>query len=460
AVSAASHTGNLAGSNEAYHGIFQKYGVIAVDDFDQLMTMAHTLSILNGNLPLSPAYGGLALSGGENTLFADIGTTIGLELPPFAPETRARLEAHIPHFATPHNPCDTTTHLFYNEQAIHGVLTAVDADPNVGATFISVNINQEETPIWQHFCRSVAEAKKSCSKPVLAIPASEGSRNKRLRRLLEVEGIPMMASPATSLKCLRYLADFICYKAEDRTLLPAAHHEEPDSSNWSARTEADSKNVLCRFGIPIPKGTLIQQESELIQAMEGLAPPYVMKINSPDVQHKSDVGGVRLNIQSRSEATAAYNDIIQKIHLAKPEAAINGILFEEMLPPGLELILGVKNDPQLGPMLLIGLGGIFVEVMEDIAVYPAPLSRSEAIGMLRGLKAYPLLEGVRGNRPCDLEALVSMMVNVGEFAYQHRATVKEIDLNPVFVYGEGGGAVAVDALVIEYAAAPANVPAN
>jgi acyl-CoA synthetase (NDP forming) len=451
AASAASHTGNLTGSQEALESVFRKYGVMAVQDFDQLITMAHTFSILDGRLPQGPTYGGIALSGGENTLFTDIGVALGLQFPPFGEATRTLLREHIPPFATPHNPCDATTQLFFNEKAIAGAMQAVDADPAVGSTFVSVNIDQEEHPMWRHFCLAVAAAKKGCSKPVFAIPASEGGRNPALRSILEDAGIPLMGAPQTSLKCLRHLADFVCYRPGERSLLPAPGCGGLDHRETVTLSEAQSKREVAAWGIPFPSHRLIADPADLAAGLDGLTFPLVMKINSADIAHKTDAGGVVLAIGSAAEAASAFDQILENVRRRQPGARLEGVLVEEMAPPGLEIIIGVANDGQLGPMLMVGLGGVFVEVFKDIALYPIPLNRTEALEMLKGLQAYQIMAGYRGTEPYDVEALAELMVKVSEYAFRNRDSLKELDLNPVFVYPQGGGAVAVDALIVKFA---------
>ena len=176
--------------------------------------------------------------------------------------------------------------------------------------------------------------------------------------------------------------------------------------------------------------------------------PLVLKINSDEILHKTDAGGVKLNIHSADEAAAAYQEILSNVARTKPGAKTDGVLVQEMAPAGVEMIIGVTKDKQFGPMLLVGMGGVFVEVFKDAALYPAPLNHDEAIGMLKKLKSYKLLTGYRGAKPCDIDALADMMVKIGDYACAHCDELKELDLNPVFVYPEGEGVCAVDALIV------------
>jgi len=176
----------------------------------------------------------------------------------------------------------------------------------------------------------------------------------------------------------------------------------------------------------------------------------VLKISSANILHKTEAGGVKLNLQSREEALTAFDNIRKSCAVYDPQARLEGVLVQEMAKAGTEMILGISSDTQFGPLLMVGMGGVLVEVFKDIALYPCPLGQAEALGMLRSLKAYKLLTGYRGSSPCDIDALAEVMVRLSQFAAENKETVKELDLNPVFVYPEGEGLCVVDALVIKH----------
>ncbi len=255
----------------------------------------------------------------------------------------------------------------------------------------------------------------------------------------------------TSLKCLRYLADFVSHDPGKRSLQSAAGPQLAGRTRLIALSESESKEEMARHGIPVPAQKLIRDAAELRVAMSQLAPPLALKVDSPEIQHKTEAGGVKLDIHTGEQALAAYEEILNNVRRLHPEVTPAGVLVQEMAPTGLEFIIGVSNDPQLGPMLLVGLGGVFVEVFKDTALYPVPVNKYEALEMLKELKAYPILKGTRGMQPYDIDALASLMVQVADYAFANRETLKELDLNPVFVYGEGHGVIAVDALLIRYA---------
>lgn len=217
-----------------------------------------------------------------------------------------------------------------------------------------------------------------------------------------------------------------------------------------ALSETDSKREISAAGVPIPAQDTAAGVEELKAKLSKFTYPVVLKVSSPDILHKTEAGGVKLNIGSAEEAVKAFDDIMSSCRAFKPDALIDGVLIQEMVPQGTEIIVGIKNDKQYGPMLLCGLGGVFVEVFKDAVISPCPVSVDEAKDMLSQLKAYKLLRGYRGSAPKDIDELAKLMVTVSQYAAEHKDSVSEIDLNPVFVYDEGKGVKAADALIVKY----------
>ncbi|MDR3645398.1 MAG: acetate--CoA ligase family protein, partial [Clostridia bacterium] len=214
----------------------------------------------------------------------------------------------------------------------------------------------------------------------------------------------------------------------------------------SALSEHKSKLLLQEYGIPTPQEAIVQSADEAAEAAGRIGFPVVMKIESDDILHKSDIGGVMLNIRDAAAARDAFIMLLKNAAEKQPDARINGILVQKMLPDGLEFIVGVSRDPLLGPMVLCGLGGILVELYRDVALYPAPLSKAEALGMIGSLKASRLLGGYRGRPVLDIDALANAIVDVGRLAAEQ--PVAEVDINPLFVYEKGHGVAAADGLVV------------
>lgn len=450
AAAAASHTGNLAGSAKSYMAAFEKFGVIGVDSVEEFMCAAQMFSVLAGNLPSPARFAGLNLSGGENTICADLSEKHHVCLPDFLPETIIEIEKHIPSFATADNPLDGTTALFSKSENIRGVINAVEADENIGGIIFGVNIGEKLAggPPKAITDAVIAAIDGGCKKPVFMIPSQETKKGKEVRELLESKGIVITSCGEIAYSVLGKLTRFLNFKPEDTSLKFAAP-KFPVTEITESLTEAESKDELRKYGLPVVAHKIVTSVIELETAIVKMQYPLVMKVNSPDILHKTEAGGVKLNINTREEAIIAYEAILSSCKNYNPEARLEGILVQEMAPMGTEIIVGVTNEHPFGPMLLVGLGGIFVEVFSDVVMSPCPIIESEAKGMLKKLKSYKLLTGYRGQEPADMDALIDVMVKVSNYAVENKDTLKELDLNPVFVYDKGKGARIIDALVVK-----------
>lgn len=210
-------------------------------------------------------------------------------------------------------------------------------------------------------------------------------------------------------------------------------------------TEFESKKLLERAGIPVVETRLVRTKRETISVSKEMGFPVVLKIASPDIVHKSDSGGVRLGIANATQASKAYSEIMSSIKQRYPGAIIHGLTVQKMAPPGIEVIVGMSKDPQFGPVLMFGLGGILVELLKDVSFRIVPITKRDAAEMIREIKGYPLLEGYRGQEPANIDALQDIIVRVSQFV-ERTPEIKELDLNPVFAYRDK--AVSVDARIV------------
>lgn len=210
-------------------------------------------------------------------------------------------------------------------------------------------------------------------------------------------------------------------------------------------TEVESKQILEESGIPIVHAQLAATREEAVAAARQIGLPVVLKIVSPDISHKSDVGGVKLNLGSEKEVATAFDEIIAAAQRAEPGATVLGVSVQKMAQPGVEVIMGMTKDPQFGPVLMFGLGGVFVEVLKDVAFRIVPLEPRDASQMIRDIQGFPVLEGFRGQDPADLAALEDMLMRLSTFVEEH-PEIQELDLNPIFAYKDG--ALAVDARIV------------
>lgn len=447
-ATAASHTGSMAGSDKTYDAVFEKFGVIRADDMQDLRSTASLLATLRV-LPKKPAFSAMCLSGGETAVSADTGFMHGIEYPDFSEATLKKLNDMLPDFATPRNPLDMTAALCYDADAFASGITTVMSDPSIEMGLVGLTISDKVTVSNDIMFEGIRRAFEQIpDKPLAVMSFMEAARNKELVERFQNAGIPVLPTTKYGFRALQHLQDFISHdtiKREARLAIPEAH-----SANTRALSEYESKKLLADNGVPVDLGYIAKTKAEVKEYAEKIGYPLVMKVESNDILHKSDVGGVMLNIKSLEQAEEAYDKILANAAQHAPNAKINGILMQKMLKAGTEMIIGLNSDPQFGPMLLVGMGGVFVEVFKDAALYPVPLNHDEALHMLQSLKSFKLLNGYRGNPPADIEALTDMMVKISDFAYRKKDTLKELDMNPLFVYPKGEGVAIADALAVMY----------
>lgn len=444
---AASHTGSLSGSDKSFDAVLKKFGAIRVDDLEELIGMSILLSTLP-KMPTKATFASMNLSGGETGICADVASIYGVNYPDFEESTLKSLNEQLPSYATPNNPLDMTASLSYDEELFAQALRTVMQDPNIGMVLIGYTLLFEiADPCIHYMFKGIEKVlQEGNSKPVAMIPFAENTRNPEYEQKLFQIGVPLLPPTVYAFKLLRYLSDYIAYNADERTLELQGGGQQ--SETGTALSEFASKQELAKYGVPVPQEKIATSLEEAIAFAGNSTTKFAMKIESKDILHKSDVGGVKLNVSGAEAIATAYTEIMNNVKLHAPNASINGILMAPMLKPGVEMIIGVNNDPQFGPVVMVGMGGVFVEVFKDVALYPAPLNKMEALEMLQSLKSYKLLTGYRGNAVCDIDALCDTIVKIGDFAAANRDTLKELDINPLFVYPDKEGVGIADALIV------------
>ena len=460
AAAAASHTGNLASSREIYRAICRKYGVILVESIDEFLCATNTMSALLKHPPKGGNVSAINGSGGENAVAADLCEMFNVPLPDYEPETIEKLKELLPAFSSPKNPLDMTAITDDVNSLMQRIFTVVGSDPNVDIIIFSVasfaepnekDLRQAEVmgeSLNERFSKPIRwYVKQKNAVPIVVIPMIEDRRDASWRSVLKEDGVPIMGNSLVGYKVLGELSRYFAYKAETRRI-ETAEKKYRKAVGKHAYTEKASREILERAGIPFPKQAEVLEREELPTVLTQLRTPLVMKISSPDIQHKTEAGGVVLNINSVSEAEEAYDQIMTSCKSCVPDARLEGVLIQEMAPKGVEMIVGVTKDSQFGPMIMVGMGGIFVEVFKDVASALCPVSQQEAMEMIDSLKAVKLLNGYRGAPACDKSALADTIVKLSEFAWEQRDTLCETDINPIIVYQDGKGVLAVDALVI------------
>lgn len=446
---AASHTGSLSGADAMYDAIFKKFGVLRVNDAEELLATTQLFATLPA-LPEQSGFASINLSGGETGICADMGDMAGITYPDFQEETLQRLRELLPSYASPANPLDTTATISYDADVYAAVLQTVMDDSAVGMVVVGYTLLHEIADPCIHYMAAGIEkvVQGGKSKPVAMLPFFENTRNPEYEARLAAVGAPVLPPPAYAFSALRHLKDFIEYVPGNHTLelsIPAAGTASGEHRTLS---EFESAEVLRGYGIATPEGKVVASADEAVLLAEKVGYPVVMKIASADIPHKSDIGGVELRLGDAESVRGAFSRIMENAALHAPTARIDGVFVQRMLPPGLEVIIGVNNDQQFGPAVLVGLGGVFVEIFKDTALLPAPFGKDEALAMLGTLKALPLFQGYRGKPELDLDALAETVANISRLASEKRNEIAEMDVNPVFVYEKGQGVCAADALVV------------
>jgi acetyltransferase len=442
---AASHTGSLSGADKILRAVFKRYGIIEASDLEELMSLATAFSWLE-SLPEGDRCVFMNVSGGEAGVMADLAEEYGLELSEMKQETKDYLQTLVPDYGSVNNPFDMTAGIGYNTPVMVQAMNAISADPNVDVIVVAYTITPE---IWDetisHMVEAVSIARQNKDlKPVFWIPFIEHTRHQESAEILKQAGVPLLPTGRYGCSVLKKVLDFAVSTFEP--IMPAIPEARHTSSH--SLSEFESLNYLSSHGVPIPPQSVAGSADEAVAEAEKLGYPLSVKIHSRDIQHKSDVGGVKLNIKNETELREAFAVIMDNCKKNAPHAKLEGVLIKPMLKGGTEMIIGVNNDRDFGPMIMVGMGGVFVELFKDVQLAPAPLTIHQAKTMIENLASYPLLDGYRGSAVCDKDALVNLLVKISEVAAKGKDTIKELDINPVFVTEEG--AEIADALLVVY----------
>ncbi|QJB56847.1 acetate--CoA ligase alpha subunit [Pseudodesulfovibrio sp. zrk46] len=438
AKAASSHTGAIAGSDQTYTAAFHQSGVIRVGDVASLFNLAQAFS--NQPLPKGPNLAVVTNSGGPGILTADTADRSSLTMAALSQKTIQKLQEFLPSYAAFYNPVDIIGDA--DAERYRRTLDVVAEDPMVHSVLAMLTptaaVEIEET------AEAVIRTARKCGKPVFACFMGK-RRIAKARRMLMEAGIPCYAFPEPAVRSIEAMYEFYLWKnrpearyAEvkgdvDRAMKVIKAHEKRRELEI---VEFEAQEVLKAYGLPTPKTVLARSSDEAVAAAEEFGYPVVLKIASPHISHKSDVGGVKVNLQNATEVMETFKSITARAQRMRQEAYIAGCLVQEMAPPGVkEVIIGFKRDEQFGPMLMFGLGGIYVEIMKDISFKLAPLSRQDAFEIVREIKSYMLLKGIKGEQPVNFEALEEIIMTMSQLALD-LPQVWEAEFNPVLVNHE------------------------
>jgi acyl-CoA synthetase (NDP forming) len=439
---AASHTGALACSDAVFDAVLRNAGAIRVPSIEQLLEVGHALSVVGpACVPGGHRVAVLTASGGFGVLLADAASAQGLALPKLAAQTQERILSVVP-FAAPSNPVDMTAQVSSRPEVLAQVLDAVARDASCDALILQ-SANAFHVPrLRDVFLAALEQVRKDHPSRLILLCARAPQD---VRATLNAMGFPVVEGIDAACATLAALMRF-CARDAARAAAPAI--ERAPLAAEAFATEASAKAVLAEAGLPVPREAIAANRDEALAAARTMGFPLVLKIVSPDIAHKTEVGGVFVGVRSEAQLLEEYANLLSRVAQKAPEARIAGVLVAQMVQGGVELILGTKKDPMFGPMVMVGLGGIFAEIFKDVALQPAPVDEAQATAMLQSLKAFALLDGARGRPKADVPAAAKAIAALSRFAVRHADSVSEIDINPLVVLDLGRGAHALDALLV------------
>lgn len=454
AAAAASHTGSLAGSGKVYDAAFAQAGVVRASNLSNLFDRTLALSLqppMKGDNLLIITNGG-----GVGVLATDSAERYGIPLR-FAPEdVQTELKKHMPEFGSAKNPVDLTGMAgrdWYQDSVQYAM-----GHPWVdGLVVLYCETAMTDPMNIAQGIKTAVDASGVVDKPV-AVSFVGGERSEAAMQWLVEQGIPAYGEPDAAVNAMAALREY----ARNQSLAAEKVARFEDVDEAAAReiiakvradccrgmTEVEAKAIFEAYGLPVAHTRLATTEDEAVSLAETIGYPVVMKIVSPDILHKSDAGGVKVNITDAGSVREAFHTILENAKAYKPDADIHGVAIQRMAPWGTEVILGSVNDQTFGPTVMFGLGGIFVEILKDVTFRVAPISTDQALTMLSEIKGAPILEGARGEAPKDRQALAEVLSRYSQMICDLADEIQESDANPVIVYDEGEGVTIVDARII------------
>jgi acyl-CoA synthetase (NDP forming) len=439
---ALSHTAALAGAYGGYQAVFARYGIIEARDIEEAIDLATGFAYWRDRRPSGANVAIFTASGGAGGWLADATEAAGLSVPELDAATRAEIDSHLPAYGTSQNPVDATAQTVGRLGYARLVSILAEA-PNIDAVFA---IASARTPTrLQNDKDALSAVRAATNKPVgfwsYTQPHAESVQ------ILAETGHPLFVNPRNCAKALRAFLD---YSARRAAALPATATARPPAAladRGPVLCEYEMKPLLVPYGVSVAEEHLATTAAEAVGAFQSIGEPVVLKVQSPDLLHKSDHGLLALGVSDAAGVAGHFNSLMARARQAAPKADIRGVLVQPMARPGVEMILGISRDATFGPLITIGTGGIYTEILNDRATAPLPLDAVEARRLIEGLKTWPILAGARGKRSADVDALTQLMVALAAFAGDHADFIEELDLNPVIVHESGVSLV--DGLLVQ-----------
>ncbi|MBI2205819.1 MAG: acetate--CoA ligase family protein [Candidatus Rokubacteria bacterium] len=453
------HTGSLAGTPEIVDAVLRQSGIVQVTSLNEMLD---TLALLGAATRYRrPGWRVCVFSGlgGECGRVADVAERTGVDLPALSAETVQRIASFMPDFASPRNPLDGTGAMYEDATLFPRMFDALLADDTIDVIAVNMRVNVPKPGGWapsRQFSKQMREAVGGgTDRLVVAFNSfAGGDLDREVVQTLADAGVPFLEGTESAMQALRHAREHRRFLERRRQRaatreagLPAAEHAADLGAARGVLSSAASMRLLREFGIPLVETVAAKTSDEAVSAAERVGYPVVLKIDSPDILHKTDVGGVRVGAADAAAVRRACEEMLAEVRRRAPAARIDGFVVQRMVRGGTEMILGVKRDPIFGPALVCGFGGVFVEVMRDVSIRVPPVDLHEARAMIAELRGAALLRGARGRQPADVEALADTLVELAVLAEAHRDRLLALDVNPLLVLDEGQGVVAVDWLV-------------
>ncbi|MGA7669922.1 MAG: acetate--CoA ligase family protein [Nitrolancea sp.] len=453
---AVAHTGSLTGSDQLYDALFRQYGVIRVDDSEELMETAKLLSA--DRRPAGPGLGVFASSGGECGLISDLAASSGVTLPDLHPESREQLLELLPPFANPLNPLDITASGWGNREIYGNVAALLAETPGVDMVACIGDTTRNSGPLnatgWDKMIAGMADAQARTDKPMAVINTLTDVAYEMTDALAEL-GVIHLSGARNAALAIGHAGHYaqwrqsfrgeITHEVEaDRRSRALALLPKPGSGGGG---ESAGKELLRLYGIPVPAGGLALNADGAIRIAHDVGYPIVLKIEADEIHHKTEVGGVALHITSDSQLHVEYAALLERVASRTPHAKVRGVRVVRMASGLIELIVGGRNDPLFGPVVVAGLGGVLAEALQDVSNRLAPVDADEASAMLAELRGSALLGAFRGREAVDIDSASDVIARVSKMLIE-LPEIQELDLNPVLVGADGESCIAVDALVV------------
>jgi acyl-CoA synthetase (NDP forming) len=450
---ASSHTGSMTGSDMVYEAVFRQKGIIRVEEVEDLYLIASTLA--KCQRPKGNRVGIITTTGGGGVILTDKLVELGMNLPQLSPEAVAKLTETKASFGTVKNPLDLTAQVVNDPLLFPRSIETFIQEENFDMIIVALAMVAGERS--RERASYIIQAAHSTSKPILTWWAS-GSLSTPGMKMLEESRVPLFTSPHRGVKALHALVQYSTflrnYDEQGSSIFSSSANrfskiEKFLKTSSKILTEDEGREILTHYGISVPQEGLGRNIEEIKGIASKIGYPVALKIVSPQIPHKTEMGGLKLNIKDERDLVKAYEEILNNVKEYRTDIEIKGMLVQEMVSPGREVIIGVIQDPQFGPMVMFGLGGVFVEVLKDFSLRHAPLKEKDAWEMVREIKGYKILEGVRGEKRSDQEAIVRGLMAISQMAVDLKGAFSEIDINPLVVYPGKGGLKAIDCLFVK-----------